>query len=165
MSAKDKLVADVVARGVAAFTTKNFQNVPRPLVAAVKKTPVVADFIRKRYEVTVDTIPSFDGTELNVTRFRSVRSCNWNGKNHVMLLVHGFQVQQAMMWFNLPFFLPHGYDCVTVDLRTAGLSGGKGINTMGYNEAKDVAASGSAKSTATTWSSASTVSPWVPPPS
>ena len=45
MSAKDKLVADVVARGVAAFTTKNFQNVPRPLVAAVKKTPVVADFI------------------------------------------------------------------------------------------------------------------------
>ena len=139
MSAKDKLVADVVARGVAAFTTKNFQNVPRPLVAAVKKTPVVADFIRKRYDVTVDTIPSFDGTELNVTRFRSVRSCNWNGKNHVMLLVHGFQVQQAMMWFNLPFFLPHGYDCVTVDLRTAGLSGGKGINTMGYNEAKDVA--------------------------
>ncbi len=139
MSAKDKLVADVVARGVAAFTTKNFQNVPRPLVAAVKKTPVLADFVRKRYNVDVITLPSFDGLKLNVTRFHAVRGCNWNGKNHVILLVHGFQVQQAMMWFNLPFFLPHGYDCVTVDLRTAGLSEGVGINTMGYNEAKDVA--------------------------
>ena len=139
MSAKDKLIADVVARGVAAFTTKNFQNVPRPLVAAVKKTPVVADFIRKRYQVDVHEIPSFDGLKLNVTRFRALNGCYWNGKNHVMLLVHGFQVQQAMMWFNLPFFLPHGYDCVTVDLRTAGLSEGKGINTMGWNESKDVA--------------------------
>lgn len=139
MSVKDKLVADVVARGVAAFTTKNFQNVPRPLVAAVKKTPVLADLVRKRYKVDVTTLPSFDGLKLNVTRFHAVKGCNWDGKNHVILLVHGFQVQQAMMWFNLPFFLPHGYDCVTVDLRTAGLSEGAGINTMGYNEAKDVA--------------------------
>lgn len=139
MSVKDKLIADVVARGVAAFTTKNFQNVPRPMVAAVKKTPVLADFVRKRYDVDVHTIPSFDGLKLNVTRFHCRKGCNWDGKNHVMLLVHGFQVQQAMMWFNLPFFLPHGYDCVTVDLRTAGLSEGKGINTMGCNEAKDVA--------------------------
>ena len=108
MSAKDNLGADVVARGVAAFTTKNFQNVPRPLVAAVKKTPVLADFVRKRYNVDVITLPSFDGLKLNVTRFHAVRGCNWNGKNHVILLVHGFQVQQAMMWFNLPFFLPHG---------------------------------------------------------
>lgn len=138
MSIQDKIIADVVARGVAAFTTKNFQNVPRPLVAAVKKTPVLADFVRKRYRVDVTELPSFDGLKLNVTRFHCRGGCNWNGKNHVMLLVHGFQVQQAMMWFNLPFFLPHGYDIVTVDLRTAGLSEGKGINTMGYNEAKDV---------------------------
>ncbi len=139
MSVKDKLVADAVARGVAAFTTKNFQNVPRSLVAAIKKIPVLADLVRKRYQVDVTTLPSFDGLKLNVTRFRAVKGCNWDGKNHVILLVHGFQVQQAMMWFNLPFFLPHGYHCVTVDLRTAGLSEGKGINTMGYNEAKDVA--------------------------
>ncbi|MBQ1549392.1 MAG: alpha/beta hydrolase [Clostridia bacterium] len=138
-SRKDRLVADLVAKGVGAFTTKNFQNVPRPLVAAVKKTPFVADFIRKRYRVDVHEIPSFDGLKLNVTRFHCQGGCNWNGKNHVMLLVHGFQVQQAMMWFNLPFFLPHGYDCVTVDLRTAGLSEGVGINTMGWNESKDVA--------------------------
>ena len=76
MSAKDKLIADVVARGVAAFTTKNFQNVPRPLVAAVKKTPVVADFIRKRYDVDVHTVPSFDGLKLNVTRFHCKGGCN-----------------------------------------------------------------------------------------
>ena len=139
MSTKEKMIADVVARGVAAFTTKNIQNVPRSLVAAAKKTPVVAGFIRKRYDVDVHEVPSFDGLKLNVTRFRSVKSCNWNGKNHVVLLVHGFQVQQAMMWFTLPFFLPHRYDCVTVDLRTAGLSEGKNINTMGYNESKDVA--------------------------
>lgn len=139
MSAKDTFVADVMARAVAAFTTKNFQNVPRPLVAAVKKTPVLADLVRNRYRVDVHTVPSFDGLNLNITRFRARQSCNWDGKNHVLLLVHGFQVQQAVMWFNLPFFLPHGYDCVTVDLRTAGLSEGKGINTMGANEAKDVA--------------------------
>ncbi|MBQ8083148.1 MAG: alpha/beta fold hydrolase [Bacteroidales bacterium] len=139
MSTKDKLIADVVARGVAAFTTKNFQNAPRPMVAAVKKTPVLADFVRNRYDVDVHTVPSFDGLKLNVTRFRAVKGCHWDGKNHVILLVHGFQVQQAAMWFDLPFFLPHGYDCVTVDLRTAGLSEGKGINTMGANEAKDVA--------------------------
>ena len=138
MSIKDKLIAEGMARAVAAFTTKNFQNVPRPLVAAVKKTPVAADFVRNRYQTEVFEVPSFDGLKLNVTRFRSVKGCNWDGKNHVVLLVHGFQVQQAMMWFNLPFFLPHGYDCVTVDLRTAGLSEGTGINTMGYNEAKDV---------------------------
>lgn len=138
MSIKEKVVADAVARGVAAFTTKNFQNVPRPLVAAFKSTPVWS-FLCKRYEVDVTTLPSFDGLKLNVTRFHAKKSCNWDGRNHVMLLVHGFQVQQAMMWFNLPFFLPHGYDCVTVDLRTAGLSEGVGINTMGYNEAKDVA--------------------------
>ena len=138
MSIKDKLIAEGMARAVAAFTTKNFQNVPRPLVAAVKKTPVAADFVRNRYQTEVFEVPSFDGLKLNVTRFRAVKGCNWNGKNHVVLLVHGFQVQQAMMWFTLPFFLPHGYDCVTVDLRTAGLSEGTGINTMGYNEAKDV---------------------------
>ena len=138
MSMKDKLIAEGMARAVAVFTTKNFQNVPRPLVAAVKKTPVAADFVRKRYDVDVTTVPSFDGLKLNVTRFRARPTCNWDGKNHVVLLVHGFQVQQAMMWFNLPFFLPHGYDCVTVDLRTAGLSEGKGINTMGWNESKDV---------------------------
>lgn len=138
MSVKDKLIAEAVARAVAVFTTKNFQNVPAPLVAAVKKTPV-ADLVRKRYDVDVHTIPSFDGIKLNVTRFHAKGGCDWDGKNHVILLVHGFQVQQAMMWFNLPFFLPHGYDCVTVDLRTAGLSEGKGINTMGCNEAKDVA--------------------------
>ena len=138
MSAKDKLIADVVARGVAAFTTKNVQNIPRPLVAALKATPP-ALYIQNRYEVDTYTISSFDGLELAITRFRSRQGCEWDGKNHVCLLVHGFQVQQAAMWMTLPFFLPNGYDCVTVDLRTAGLSEGKGINTMGYNEAKDVA--------------------------
>ena len=137
MSAKDKLIADVVARGVAAFTTKNVQNIPRPLVAALKATPP-ALYIQNRYEVDTYTISSFDGLELAITRFRSRQGCEWDGKNHVCLLVHGFQVQQAAMWMTLPF-LPNGYDCVTVDLRTAGLSEGKGINTMGYNEAKDVA--------------------------
>lgn len=137
MSVKDKLIAEVMARGVAAFTTKNFQNVPRSAVAFVKKTPPAA-FVRDRYDVDVTTIPSFDGLKLNVTRFHAKKGCDWDGKNHVVLLVHGFQVQQAMMWFTLPFFLPHGYDCVTVDLRTAGLSEGAGINTMGYDEAKDV---------------------------
>ena len=39
MSVKDKLIAEGMARAVAAFTTKNFQNVPRPLVETVKKTP------------------------------------------------------------------------------------------------------------------------------
>ena len=138
MSIKDRLITEGIARGVAAFLKNNFQNVPRPLVEAVKALPP-ADFVRKRYNTEVIELPSFDGLKLNVTRFRAVKGCHWNGKNHVVLLVHGFQVQQAMMWFCLPFFLPHGYDCVTVDLRTAGLSEGVGINTMGYNEAKDVA--------------------------
>ena len=139
MKIKDKITAEIMARAVAAFTTKNFQNVPRPLVAALKKTPVLVPFIRKRYKTEVLEVPSFDGIKLNVTRFQNVKGCDWGGKKHVVLLVHGFQVQQCMMWFNLHFFMPFGYDCVTVDLRTAGLSEGKGINTMGANEAKDVA--------------------------
>jgi len=136
---KDRVINEGVAFAVAKFTTMNFQNVPRPLVAKLKATPA-ARIIEKRYNVDVHTVESFDGIKLNVTRFRAVKGCEWGGKKHVVLLVHGFQVQQAMMWMNLPFFLPHGYDCVTVDLRTAGLSEGKGINTMGANESKDVAA-------------------------
>ena len=139
MGIKQNAIDEVLARAVAWFTTSNVQNIPRPLVAAMKKLPG-ANYIRNRYNVETFEVKSFDGLKLAGTVFHSVKGCNWDGKNHVILMVHGFQVQQAMMWAELPFFLPHGYDCVTIDLRTAGLSEGKNINTMGYNEAKDLAA-------------------------
>ena len=137
MSMKDKAIAEVMARAVAWFTTNNPQNVPAPMVAAVKKLPPMQKFF-ETHDVYEGTLESFDGLKIAFTRFRSKKGCNWDGKNHVIVIVHGFQVQQAIMWLCMPFFLPLGYDCVTVDLRTAGLSEGKGINTMGYNEAKDV---------------------------
>ncbi len=136
MSVKDKLIAEGGARAVAWFTTTAPQNIPQPLVEVMKKTPV-ASVIKNRYQTEAFTFKSFDDLTLHGTVFHSKKGCNWDGKNHVVLLVHGFQVQQAVMWMCLPFFLPHGYDCVTIDLRTAGLSD-KAKCTMGYFEAKDV---------------------------
>ena len=130
-------VIDIAAKACAKYISSEPQQVPKPIVAWMKKTPV-ADYIRKRYQVDTFAFKAFDGINLVGTRFRSVKGCNWDGKNHVMLLNHGFGVQQLVMWMILPFFLPQGYDCVTIDLRNSGLSD-KAICTMGYNEAKDVA--------------------------
>ncbi len=137
MSKKDVIIAAGAAKLVSSFTTGNMQNVPRKLKPMLAKTPM-GKVVKKRYNVDTTILPSFDGIKLNVTRFHSRKGCNWDGKNHVIVLVHGFQVQQVMMWVELPLFLPKGYDVVTFDTRTAGLSEGKGIYTMGYNEAKDL---------------------------
>lgn len=137
MSIKEKAVAEGAARAVAWFTTSEPQNIPNQLVAVLKKLPVTP-YIRKRYNTETFTFQSFDDLTLHGTVFHSVKGCNWDGKNHVVLLVHGFQVQQAVMWPEMAFFLPHGYDCVTIDLRASGLSD-KTKCTMGYFESMDVA--------------------------
>ncbi len=140
MSKKDKIIADLAARATGWFIKTNIQTTPRHLGPILKKTPVLAKAVQKRYQVDVHDIPSFDGVKINFTRFRTRKGCNWDGKNHVMVMVHGFEGNQVLMWMETPLFLPLGYDCVTMDARTAGVSGGKGIYTLGYNEAKDLGA-------------------------
>ena len=137
LSARE-LVADVSARVVGWYTTTEMQQIPKPLVTLMKKTRT-AKKLKNRYEVETFTTRSFDGVELAGTVFHAVDGCHWDGKKHVALLIHGFQVQQVTVWPCLPLFLPNGYDCVTIDLRASGLSG-KAKCTMGWNEAEDVAA-------------------------
>lgn len=138
MSKKDTIVAEVMARGVAWFTTHEPQQVPLPLVDLVKKSPV-GKAIKNHYKAEAFEVRSFDGTRIAGTVWHNPKGCEWNGKKHVVLLQHGFEVQQMVMLFNLPFFTTNGYDCVTIDLRRSGISDMDKFCTMGYNEAKDVA--------------------------
>lgn len=129
---------DAVAHLVAWFTTNEPQQIFPMLERAVVTSPV-GKAVDQKYNAEHFTVTSFDGTKLNCTLFHTPKGCERNGKKHVVLCAHGFQVDQLVAEFQLPLFADLGYDVVTFDQRQSGLSD-KTKCTMGYNEGKDCGA-------------------------
>lgn len=132
------MTADAVAHIVAWFTTNEPQQIFPILEKAVVASPI-GTTVDSIYNAEHFTVTSFDGTKLNCTVFHAPNGCERDGKKHVVLCAHGFQVDQLVSDFQLPLFADLGYDVVTFDQRQSGLSD-KTKCTMGYNEAKDCGA-------------------------
>lgn len=129
------MTADAVAHLVTWFTTNEPQSIFPVLERAVVASPA-GKAVDQKYNAEHFTVTSFDGTKLNCTLFHTPKGCERNGKKHVVLCAHGFQVDQLVAEFQLPLFADLGYDVVTFDQRQSGLSD-KTKCTMGYNEGKD----------------------------
>lgn len=132
-----KMGVDGFAHLIAWFTTNAPQNIPPELSEILEKSPVET-FSDEAFDKETFTLTSFDGTHLKCYRYRSPKGCKWNGKNHVVIIAHGFQVDHLGVVMFLPMFLDAGYDVLLFDQRQAGASD-RVKCTMGVNESKDVA--------------------------
>ncbi len=132
------MTADALAHVVTWATKENPQTLLPELSRAVINSPVgqAAD---SYYEAEHFYVTSFDGTKINCTLFKSKQGSQWNGKGHVVICAHGFQVNQLAAMLQVPMFTDLGYDVITFDQRQAGDSDHT-KSTMGVNEAKDVGA-------------------------
>lgn len=126
---------DAMAHVIAFATTNNPQNLfPELSRTIIRSAPFQA--IGKEYKMKQFYFKSFDGTNLKVTHFQSPKGCEWDGKKHVAILAHGFQVNQLAAMPQVPLFADLGYDVITWDQRQAGDSDQVKC-TMGANESKD----------------------------
>ncbi len=126
---------DAIAHLVAFATTNN----PQTLFPELSRTIIRSDAfqsIAQIYKMKQFYLESFDGTNLKVSRFKSPNGCEWDGKKHVVIVAHGFQVNQLAAMVQVPMFADMGYDVITWDQRQAGDSDQTKC-TMGANESKD----------------------------
>lgn len=143
LSVKDQLkqdeigtmVDDLLAHAVAWFTTESFQSLP-PLVSNAVIESQLGTQLYQYYDAQSFYLTSFDGTRLYCTVFRAPKGCKRDGKNHVIINAHGFQVNALAADLYVPLLTSLGYDVVTWDQRQAGQSDHPKC-TMGYNEAQD----------------------------
>lgn len=127
---------DAIAHLVAWMTTNEPQSLFPQLSRTIINSPAGKSFDQV-YSAEHFTVTSFDGTKLNCTLFHSPKGCKRDGKNHVLISAHGFQVNQLVAVAQVPVFADLGYDVVTFDQRQTGDSDHTKC-TMGYNEGKDV---------------------------
>ena len=131
-----KMGVDGFARFIAWFTTNAPQNIPPELSEILEQTPVET-FSDNAFDKETFTLTSFDGTHLKCYWYKTPNGCKWGGKNHVVIIAHGFQVDHMGVVMFLPMFLDAGYDVILFDQRQAGASD-RVKCTMGVNESRDV---------------------------
>ncbi|MGI6263588.1 MAG: alpha/beta hydrolase [Succiniclasticum sp.] len=87
------------------------------------------------YQKSDWSMTSFDGLKLAATHFvpkRNPDSHRW------AILVHGYGCNQRFMYIMADYYLSHGYQVLTPDMRASGKSEGTYL-TMGVYEGRDVA--------------------------
>lgn len=89
----------------------------------------------KQFRRAAWTLTSFDGLKLEATHFVP----NTNPASHKWaILVHGYGCNQRFMYIMATYYLAHGYQILTPDMRASGKSEGTYL-TMGVYEGRDVA--------------------------
>lgn len=132
----DDMSADALAHAVAWFTTNDPQTL-LPVLTNTVEDSAAGQVIAKKYKMESFYLTSFDGTKIYCNRFRTPNGCKKDGRNHVVILAHGFQVNRLVSIEQVPIFADNGYDVITFDQRQSGKSDHTKC-TMGYNEAKDM---------------------------
>lgn len=129
---------DAFAHLLAWATTNDPQTLLPQLSRTIYNSPL-GDVVADVYDSEFFYVKSFDGTKISCTLFKAPDGCKKDGKNHVAILAHGFQVNQLAAMVQVPLFTELGYDVITFDQRQSGDSDHVKC-TMGANESKDVGA-------------------------